>query len=425
VDSDVTVPKTVGGDVVAISDAVDGDSTTPKYIAGGVAIREADLTSNRDICQSDLKTQNTNIMCLLDMMSKQTHLISGLATKLDGMSKRLDKMDKRDSVHVSKIDELVTENRKLRATVGNLTHGISSNTWSNFRRGQDSEKTLLMGTSLLRDVDAEKLRNTDVVCKRGGHIRDFVKTVKDMTSDNHYDRAVLVLGGNDCASSSKTASTVIEEYSNLVKELKSRCQTVTVSSVCPRLKPDNIKEQIDAVNAGLQSMCADDDKTTFINNDPIFHLADGSINDGYLLTDGVHLRRQATTKLARNLKLNIISHNEGVCVDVNRRRDVRDTDRNSHENSSDHDTPELSHVFWNTAQRKVRSNIKSSTSQQYGSNNRHHQQRDSTTDEHYACHNCGETNHNQRKCRYSYRLDCRVCGQEGHKAKHHDQDSTY
>jgi hypothetical protein len=96
VDSDVTVPKTVGGDVVAISDAVDGDSTTPKYIAGGVAINEADLISNRDIYQSDLKTQNTNIMCLLDMMSKQTHLISGLATKLDGMSKRLDKMDKRD-----------------------------------------------------------------------------------------------------------------------------------------------------------------------------------------------------------------------------------------------------------------------------------------------------------------------------------------
>ena len=46
-----------------------------------------------------------------------------------------------------------------------------------------------------------------------------------------------------------------------------------------RMKPENIKGTIDAVNAGLQGLCEDED-VSFVNNDPSFHLADGSINDG-------------------------------------------------------------------------------------------------------------------------------------------------
>ena len=46
-----------------------------------------------------------------------------------------------------------------------------------------------------------------------------MKTVKDMTNDNQYNDAVLKLGGKDSVSSSKTRSTVIDYYSNPVKEL--------------------------------------------------------------------------------------------------------------------------------------------------------------------------------------------------------------
>ncbi len=51
----------------------------------------------------------------------------------------------------------------------------------------------------------------------------------------------------------------------------------------------------------------------FVDSSPSFMLGDGSINDGYLLTDGVHLTKPAMNKLAKNLKLKIKDKVEGVC----------------------------------------------------------------------------------------------------------------
>ena len=75
-----------------------------------------------------------------------------------------------------------------------------------------------------------------------------------------------------------------------------------MSSICPRNKTVGLTQTIDAVNAGLQSLCSDE-SLTFINNDPAFHLADGTINGGYLLQDGIHLTHKATERLAKNLNL--------------------------------------------------------------------------------------------------------------------------
>ena len=43
----------------------------------------------------------------------------------------------------------------------------------------------------------------------------------------------------------------------------------------------------------------------FVDNNPAFHLQDGSFNEGYLLPDNVHLTRAATNKLVSNLKLEL------------------------------------------------------------------------------------------------------------------------
>ncbi len=79
--------------------------------------------------------------------------------------------------------------------------------------------------------------------------------------------------------------------------------------------PTDTQENIEAVNAGLSAACADSE-VTFIDTNTIFRLQDGSINDGYLLNDGIHLKRPATNKLAKCLDLKIKNTAEGVCKDI-------------------------------------------------------------------------------------------------------------
>ena len=58
---------------------------------------------------------------------------------------------------------------------------------------------------------------------------------------------------------------------------------------------------------------------SFINNVRSFYLQDGTVNDGYLLPDGVHLTKPATNKLVANLKLQL-KHGEPSAHADHRRR---------------------------------------------------------------------------------------------------------
>ena len=85
---------------------------------------------------------------------------------------------------------------------------------------------------------------------------------------------------------------------------------VRVAKVIPRIprsddNPD-FSERIDAFNAGLVSMCQDNDDYMLINNDDYFKLRDCDINDGYILQDGTHLTKKGTNKLAKYLQLRTI-----------------------------------------------------------------------------------------------------------------------
>ena len=105
---------------------------------------------------------------------------------------------------------------------------------------------------------------------------------------------------------------------------------------------------------------------TFVDNDPAFYLADGSINDGYLTTDGVHLTRAATEKLCKNLGLKLKEGVKGVHRNMkhqrnqhmsHQNRDVQNRDvqpprpvQTSHVNQTN---DELSHTFWTNARQKA------------------------------------------------------------------------
>ena len=103
-----------------------------------------------------------------------------------------------------------------------------------------------------------------------------------------------------------------------------------MSSVCPRLTTHKTTSIIDAVNADLVHLC-DEKSVTFIDNTPLFTLSDGSVNDGYLQRDGVHITTTAINRVAKNLALKIICAEDGACGQARpppppttRRSDIRE-----------------------------------------------------------------------------------------------------
>ncbi len=229
---------------------------------------------------------------------------------------------------------------------------------------------------------------------------------------------------------------------------------------CPRVnkaKP-SLSDKIDSVNAGLQVLCQEE-TVTFKDNNPSFHLADGTINDGYLLADGVHLTRTATDKLAKNLGLNIKSGNKTVCKDrylkpkQQNNQQIQRHDNRRQDSSSDGED-EWSHPFWRNTRKKANnytsretaplSNPRTSrhdtrSSRRDGSTGSTHysQSAPHTNSSHYTnsyssqrssdndhanqtrCYNCYESNHVVNSCKHDRPIRCNTCGMEGHKAKHH------
>ena len=105
---------------------------------------------------------------------------------------------------------------------------------------------------------------------------------------------------------------VCAAFASVIDAAKAKASTVTVSSVCPRLKTADITNKIDAVNAGLVTLCADK-KVIFADSTPSFMLGDGSVNDGYLHRDGIHLTHAAVNRLAKGLRLKKRNDASGVC----------------------------------------------------------------------------------------------------------------
>ena len=128
---------------------------------------------------------------------------------------------------------LVKENMDMRKTNSELNIKVNSLTWKNFRNcGQRSH--VLIGSSIVRDVDEDKLIDTEVICKRGGSVSDVKAAVEELNPG--YDSMTLIVRGNDCeAKPAKSIETILKSYDDLIVAAKEKSQIVRVSSICPRL----------------------------------------------------------------------------------------------------------------------------------------------------------------------------------------------
>ena len=198
-------------------------------------------------------------------------------------------------------ERIRTEERAmaLHKEVVTLKEQVATLTWRTFRQpGQPS--SLLLGSSLVRNVSRDKLVDTDVTCLPGGKLADVKRKLEQLPCG--FDTITVLAGGNDCDTSPPpSAEAVVEGYSAVIDTALVKARTVTVSSVCPRFTTRKTTNTID------------EKSVTFIDNTPLFTLSDGSVNDGYLQRDGVHLTTTAINRVAKNLALKIICAEDGAC----------------------------------------------------------------------------------------------------------------
>ena len=98
----------------------------------------------------------------------------------------------------------------------------------NVSQSQLRSGTLVIGDSLLRDIDGKQIRGVRVICKRGGYIAD----VKDLllAQNKQYHHLILHVGTNDADPSLKT-SDVLEEFRPLLEAAVARADVVSVSAL--------------------------------------------------------------------------------------------------------------------------------------------------------------------------------------------------
>ena len=95
-------------------------------------------------------------------------------------------------------ERLLDDNVQLCQRLAQLSAENNSLRWKQFGENNHKKKTLLIGDSLLRDIDEKKLKSTEVEVISGGRLTDVLKRLQ--RRDGQYGRVIVCAGTNDCGS---------------------------------------------------------------------------------------------------------------------------------------------------------------------------------------------------------------------------------
>jgi hypothetical protein len=250
---------------------------------------------------------------------------------------------------------------------------------------------MLIGSSIVKDIDQTKLANTIVKCLPGAKVVNLTGEIEKLPG-NSYDRLVIVGGGNNC-SDTKDSNAIVSDFKVMINAAKRKANTVTVASVCPR-GISEVQENIDTVNAGLQSLCSDL-SCTYADTNEFLKLSDGTLNEGYYRDDHIHLTLKGQNKLAT--KLELISCGNETPLNVT-------TVRANQEKTSRGKPPTTNPTSQMTRTGSSNTSSYMSTSQDQGMSHARTPQRVNTSKS--RCAYCAEPHHDTDRCRHQRPVQC-------------------
>lgn len=156
--------------------------------------------------------------------------------------------------------------------------------------------SLLLGTSLLRNINPGKLENWEIIAKGGAKVEKLTQDLNDIPENKRYKEIVVVAGSIDLES--KEIAEIAADYQALSVIASAKCEKLSFSSVLPRTDK-KYREKAKALNEKLKAVC-ENDGFNFIDNDPTFLMLNGNTNEAFLVNDGIHLSKMGLDQLLRN-----------------------------------------------------------------------------------------------------------------------------
>ena len=357
-----------------------------------------------------LATMNKNIEANNKLIETVSATNDTLKASLDRANTVID--DKKNEYDLLK--ETVVQ---LQGRIKKLESDLDKKTTEIHRNGQ----SLLIGDSLIRDVDEGKLVRTKIKAIPGANIKDITKHLSEEAGgyDIPLNKMFVCVGTNNC-SSDLDLDTTSKSYQEMIDTMKTMVRSpadIVISSIPPRCDGNEQQSRVESLNAVLTTI-ADDTGAVYVENDASFKLTDGSINDGYILpSDGIHLTKQGTNRLLKNMQVPI-KHDIKKDATKSWRQQNKNNQRNAkaakkqqpshghHPHIEDEtDGTDLSHSFWSTVRSKARPN-----------RNRPKPPRKNHRND-ARCGYCCEFNHTTAECGFKQPVECRQCHQQGHKQK--------
>ena len=298
--------------------------------------------------------------------------------------------------------------------------------------GQKPKGTLLIGSSIIRDINTTRFHlDSEPKCIRGGKVVDVTAELLKLPSDCFLENIIIQVGSNDCTGNLFDSDVFYDDYVTLVLKAKTICQNVVISGLCPRL--DDSLGNINRANAILQKI-ANDESLYFVDNDRVFRLLNGSVNTDYYRKDGIHLSIKGTFKLAKNLGLspkspprtqhfidNFVNRPKGQLASrTEKPKSVRQVNNRA---SNDHHDTRRKFSGNRKSNRQDDRNAHEDIRQRYQSSQDYHHSYHSHTSgrqdsyHSHSCWYCGESNHTHHSCKHGQQLLCHECHKYGHKAK--------
>ena len=128
----------------------------------------------------------------------------------------------------------------------------------------------------------------------------MIDTLKKDTC--YYQKAVIVIGTNDCGDINRTSASIMAERRELLNEAKKHAEKVVLSSMLPHAD-GAVQLKVDTVNEESLNMCRSESNVDYVCNDGCFKLSDQTQNEALFVSDKLHPSYPGSTKLLKNLGL--------------------------------------------------------------------------------------------------------------------------
>ena len=340
---------------------------------------------------NDCSNISRTIKSLQNKLSETETIQQKLRADNDDLKEKVEHQDGLIKELKAKLDSHTVSSTPSRSTPETTQHTTRMSSVPETTPGSaPSPSCVLIGDSIIKDINPKGLHNTEVVCMRGKKIQDVKAKLEDMEV-NDVTAIMIHAGTNDCANTDSDVDTAADTYRDMIDDLNSRNPDAAkiISSIAPRSDKAENQTRVNGLNKKLKGIAESRKNCIFVDNDNSFIMKDGSIDSASLNGSKLHLSSVGTKKLLSNLN------------SVHTIIRPKQKEGNARSRKEPHNAPAAtggSSQRSRDTRRHTRSN---------GPRHVRTQRR--------GCYNCGELNHHRKDCGYSKPIQCFSCDGFGHK----------